>query len=193
MQLTRADVRQLISGLCEISDADFSCEKVYDFLNENPVDVDSITKYFYWSEQSYTRNLIYRDARFELMAICWEPGQVSRIHNHSGQKCWMTVPMGRLRGQNFAVDAINESRGYCKLRETDTFELTECLTAKVELEEPIHQMLNLKEFGQRAVSLHIYSEPYDRCLSYCRETDTYREVPLFYTSIGGKLCDGVML
>lgn len=193
MQLTRVGIHQLISGLREIPDADFSCEKVYDFLSENPVDVDSITKYFYWSEQSYTRNLIYRDSRFELMAICWEPGQVSRIHNHCDQKCWMTVPVGRLRGQNFAVDAIDEPRGYCKLRETDAFELSDCLTAKVELEEPIHQMLNLEEFNQRAVSLHIYSEPYDHCLSYCRETDTYREVPLFYASIDGKLCDGVIL
>lgn len=193
MQLTRLHIHELIAGLREIADADFSCDYVYDFLSQNPVDVGSITKYFHWSLQSYTRNLIYRDPRFELMAICWEPGQVSRIHNHCGQKCWMTVPVGRLRGQNFAVDAIDESRGYCKLRETDTFELSDCVAAKVELEEPIHQILNLAESGERAVSIHIYSKPFDRCLSYCRETDTFKEVPLFYTSIDGKLCDDARL
>ena len=183
----------VISGLRSINDDDFTCDNVYQFLTDTPIEVDSIIKYFHWSTEFYTRNLIYKDDRFEAMAICWEKGQVSRIHNHSDQKCWMTVPVGRLQGQNFAVAEIDESRGHCKLIETDNFELADCLAAKVELEQPVHQILNLAEYDQRAVSVHIYSKPYDRCLSYCRDTDTFKEVPLFYTSIGGKLCDSVKL
>jgi cysteine dioxygenase len=137
--------------------------------------------------------LIYKDERFELMTLCWESGQVSRIHNHADQQCWMSVPVGKLRGQNFRTLEIDEARGFCKLQETDNFDLSDCLAAKVELEEPIHQILNLPEFNQRAVSLHIYSKPFDKCLSYCRETDRFAEVPLFYTSIKGKLCDQVKL
>ncbi len=186
-------VQTIIEGLREISDSEFVCQNVCDFLAANPVDVDSITKYFHWSPNFYTRNLIYKDARFEMMAICWEKGQVSRVHNHWDQRCWMTVPVGRLKGQNFAVAEIDESRGYCKLIETDSFELSDCLAAKVELEEPVHQVLNLPEFDERAVSLHIYSKPYDRCLSYCRDTNTYKEVELFYTSIDGKICPNVTL
>lgn len=181
-------VDKLIDGLRSISDDEFTCDNVYRFLGDNPVEVDSITKYFHWSPEFYTRNLIYKDDRFEMMAICWEKGQVSRIHNHSDQKCWMTVPVGKLRGQNFAVVESDESRGYCRLRETDGFELSDCLAAKVELEEPIHQILNLAEYDARAVSLHIYSKPYASCLSYCRDTDTFKEVQLCYTSIDGKLC-----
>lgn len=186
-------VNKLIDGLEDISDHDFTCDNVYGYLAENPVEVDSISRYFHWSPKFYTRNLIYKDDRFEMMAICWESGQVSRIHNHSEQQCWMTVPVGRLLGQNFGIVEIDESSGYCKLVETDTFELSDCLATKVELEEPVHQMLNLKEYGQRAVSIHIYSKPFDRCLSYCRDTDTFKEVQLFYTSIDGKLCDGITL
>ena len=186
-------VQNLIDGLREIPDPEFVCQNVYDYLSAHPVEVDSIQRFFHWSENFYTRNLIYKDARFEMMAICWERGQVSRVHNHSEQRCWMTVPVGRLRGQNFAVADIDETRGYCKLVETDTFDLSDCLAAKVELEQPVHQILNLPEFGERAVSVHIYSKPYDRCLSYCRDTDTFKEVPLFYTSIDGKICDGVQL
>lgn len=171
-----------------MTEDEFTCDNVYQFLGDNPVEVDSIIKYFHWNLDFYTRNLIYKDDRFEMMAICWERGQASRIHNHAEQKCWMTVPVGRLLGQNFSVSEMDESRGHCELVETDTFELSDCLAAKVELEEPIHQILNLPEYGQRAVSLHIYSKPFDRCLSYCRETDTFKEVQLFYTSIGGKLC-----
>ena len=186
-------INEVISGLTEISDHDFTCDNVYEFLGSHPVDVDSITSFFYWSPDFYTRNLIYKDERFEAMAICWEKGQVSRVHNHWDQKCWMTVPVGKLNGQNFAVQEIDESRGYCRLIETDGFSLSDCLAAKVELEQPIHQILNLPEFDERAVSIHIYSKPYDRCLSYCRDTDTFKVVKLFYTSIDGKLCDGVRL
>ena len=186
-------VENLIEGLCAIPEAAFTCDNVYRFLAENPVEVDSIAPYFHWSRRFYTRNLIFKNERFEMMVLCWDKGQASRIHNHADQMCWMTVPVGRLRGQNFAVREIDESRGFCRLKETDNFDLSECLAAKVELEEPIHQILNLPEFESRAVSLHIYSRPFDTCLAYCCETDTFKEVPLFYTSVGGKLCDNVEL
>ncbi len=191
--MTTYTIQTIIDGLRSISDDEFTCDNVYQFLSDTPVNLDSIARYFFWSDSCYTRNLIFKDDRFEVMAVCWEAGQVSRVHNHSEQKCWMTVPVGRLRGQNFAIAELDESRGHCRLVETDTFELSECLTAKVELEEPVHQILNLAEFNQRAVSIHIYSKPFDRCLSYCRDTDTVKEVNLFYTSIDGKLCDNVVL
>lgn len=191
--MKHVSVSDLITGLKAISDEDFVCDNVYDFLNENPVDAASIDRYLFWSPAFYTRNLIYKDDRFEMMAICWEKGQVSRVHNHHGQRCWMTVPIGRLKGQNFAVEEMDEGAGFCRLRETTTFELAECVAAKVELEEPIHQVLNLAEYDERAVSIHIYSKPYDRCLSYCRDTHTFKEVQLFYTSVDGSLCSGVQL
>ena len=191
--MQKVSVDKLISGLRSVSDDDWTCEGVYKFLGENPVEVDSIVKYFHFKPEWYTRNLIYKDDRFEMMAVCWEKGQASRIHNHSEQRCWMTVPWGRLKGQNFAVDEIDPSQGFCKLRETDSFELSESLAAKVELEEPIHQIMNPEEFDGRAVSVHIYSKPFDRCISYCRDTDTFKEVKLYYTSIDGELCDGVTL
>jgi cysteine dioxygenase len=186
--MNKVSIENVIGGLREIPDSEFTCDNVYDFLGRNPVDVSSIDKYFFWHSDFYTRNLIFKDERFEMMAICWEPGQKSPIHNHADQKCWMTVPVGKLKGQNFAVQEMDESRRYCKLTETDTFCLSDCVAAKVELEQPIHQILNLTEYGERAVSIHIYSRPFDRCLSYCLDTDSFKEVPLFYTSIGGKLC-----
>ncbi len=186
-------IHQVIEGLNAIPDADFTCQGVYDFLAANPVDVETIERFFFFSDSFYTRNLIFKNERYEAMTICWEKGQVSRVHNHSDQKCWMTVPVGKLKGQNFAVDAIDESRGYCRLVETDSYELSNCAAAAVELEEPIHQILNLAEYDERAVSLHIYSKPYATCISYCRDTDTFKEVALSYTSIDGKLCDGVTL
>ena len=184
-------ISELIDGLNVIRDEDFVCDNVYAYLSEHPVETGSIEKYFHWSPDFYTRNLIYKDDRYELMAVCWEPGQVSRVHDHSDQRCWMTVPLGQLTGRNFAVEEIDEPNRYCKLRETDSFQLSDCLTAKVELEEPIHQVLNLSD--ERAVSVHIYSKPFNKCISYCRDTDSFKEVDLHYTSIDGRLCNDLYL
>lgn len=186
-------IETIIESLREIPDTDFTCDNIYQFLGKNPINIDSLTPYFFWSKNFYTRNLIYKDERFELMTLCWERGQVSRVHNHADQKCWMTVVSGKLRGLNFSVEELDEARSFCRLRETEMFDLSDCLAAKVELEEPIHQILNLPEFDERAVSVHIYSKPFDSCLSYCRDTDSFKEVNLCYTSVHGKLMNGIVL
>jgi predicted metal-dependent enzyme (double-stranded beta helix superfamily) len=115
-------IQKIIDGLCSISNQDFTCDNVYEFLGENPIDIDTVSPFFFWSSKFYTRNLIYRDERFELMAICWEKGQMSKIHNHADQNCWMTVVTGKLRGQNFAIEEFDEEKNYCKLKESDSFE-----------------------------------------------------------------------
>ena len=181
-------IEKLVEGLRFVPDDGFTCENIQQFLGDNPVDADSMKPYLFWSPDYYTRNLVYKDERFEVMVICWERGMASRIHDHSGQKCWMTVPIGRLQGQNFKIEEMDEMRGFCRLAETDSFELSDCLAATVEADEPIHQVANLAEYGERAASVHIYSKPYDKCGAYCRDTDTFKIVDLSYTSIGGKLC-----
>ncbi|HTT20744.1 MAG TPA: cysteine dioxygenase family protein, partial [Candidatus Sulfotelmatobacter sp.] len=69
-------------------------EPLREFLEKNPVDSDSLAPYLTWDRQHYTRNLIDRTPRYELMAICWEVGQASSVHNHRDQNCWMAVPLG---------------------------------------------------------------------------------------------------
>lgn len=186
-------IEDLIKGLRGIPDEKFTVNGVYEFLGANPVDVETLEPFFFWSDKFYTRNLIYKDERFEMMTLCWDKGQCSRVHNHADQMCWMTVPVGTLRGQNFREIESDESKNFCRLEKTDQFDLSDCLAAKVELEEPIHQILNLPEFNERAVSLHIYSKPFDKCISYCCETNSFKQVPLFYTSVNGVLCDGIKL
>src|SRR5262245_18267411 len=150
-------VDQFVEGLCAIPDEDFRIGHVYDFIQSHPVDAESLARYFYFSKNHYTRNLIFKNDLFELLAICWDAGQVSQIHNHHNQNCWMTIPVGKLRVQNFHVLEQEESTGYCRLEPTSAFDIHCSMPAEVDPEEPVHQVLNLPEFGERAVSLHIYS------------------------------------
>jgi cysteine dioxygenase len=186
-------IDQFVNGLCAIPEEHFRVGTVYEYIKDHPVDERSLEPYLLFSKNHYTRNLIFKNDIFELMAICWEVGQCSQIHNHHNQNCWMAIPIGRLRVQNFRVVEQKDADGYCRLEPTNAFDIHRLMPAEVDPEEPVHQVLNLAEFGQRAVSLHIYSRPFNRCLVYRCETDEYREIPLHYTSEYGKLCEGEKL
>jgi cysteine dioxygenase len=179
-------VKQFVDGLCRLPATDFDLDRIDAYLHENPVDVDSLAPYLFFEPTHYTRNLIYRCPQFELMAICWDVGQGSRIHNHAGQDCWMAVPIGRLAVQNYEVVKQDAKTGYCELREAHRVEMEPGRPTRVEREMPVHAVLNLPEYGERAASLHVYSKPYDRCLIYNLEQKSYCEVPLFFDSEFGK-------
>jgi len=186
-------IDQFVTGLCAIPEEHFRVGTVYEYIRDHPVDERSLEPYLFFSENHYTRNLIFKNDVFELMSICWEVGQCSQIHNHHNQNCWMAIPIGRLRVQNFRVVEQKDAAGYCRLEPTNAFDIHRLMPAEVDPEEPVHQVLNLAEFGHRAVSLHIYSRPFNRCLVYRCETDEYREIPLHYTSEYGELCEGEKL
>jgi cysteine dioxygenase len=173
-------------GLCRISEADFTHERVEDFLKEHRVLLPSLAPYLHYAATHYTRNLIYRCDLFELMAICWDVGQSSRIHNHAGQRCWMAVPIGRLTVQNYDAVKLDAQSGFCEIAEADRVEMDPDHPSRVQDERPIHAVLNLPEYGARATSLHVYSRPYDRCLVYDKQRKSYGEVPLFFDTVHGK-------
>src|SRR3989338_9208147 len=56
-------------------------------------------KYVYWSEVHYTRNLIFSCDDFEIMLLCWNVNQASRIHNHASSNCWLSVLSGLVSEQ----------------------------------------------------------------------------------------------
>lgn len=182
------DVKEFAQGLDGLPD--FAPEAVYEFIKAHPVRPESLRPYLYYSPASYTRNLIFKNEKFELMAICWEVGQASRIHNHRDQQCWMAVPIGKLKNQNYRVTQRDKAKKTCRLEPSKSFLITPTAPLEVDQEEPVHQVLNLAEYGERAVSLHVYSKPFNTCEVYSLEKGTYDDVPLYYTSEFGKLCAG---
>jgi cysteine dioxygenase len=182
-------VDSFIAGLCSIPEAQFKVGTVYEYIKRRPVERDSLEKYLFFDKKHYTRNLIFKNDLFEVLAICWDVGQVSAIHNHQFQNCWMTVPIGKLRVQNFRLVEDDEERRRCRLQATEQFDIHRLLPAEVDPAEPIHQVLNLPEFNEQAVSLHIYSRPYDRCMVYSLTTGRYEEVSLRYFSKFGQSCE----
>ncbi len=176
-----------MAGLAAMTEREFTLKNVQDYIVAHAVKPETLDAYLYFSKGNYTRNLIFKNDVFECMAICWEIGQSSRVHNHRDQNCWMSAPIGRLKVQNFRVTDQDAALGTCHILPTDIYEMDAAHPVHVDPLEPVHQVLNLPEFNQRAVSIHVYSKPFDTCEIYQREKGTYRDVPLHYTSEYGKL------
>lgn len=186
--MKKVSINQLIEELREIPAENFVCGIIHDFLREHPVKIDSLAPYIFFNRENYTRNLIFKNELFEVMAVCWEVGQTSLIHDHADQSCWMAMPAGRLQIKNFRLLESDKETNRCKIKLLDSFELNgDCVAAEVELDDPLHQVLNLREFNERAVSLHVYSKPFEQCNVYSLGRNEMNVRKMCYTSMYGKL------
>jgi cysteine dioxygenase len=180
-------IEKLVDGLRQLPASAFDgTETVRRFLQETPVSIDSLAGYLTWDRQHYTRNLIDRTGLYELMAICWETGQASSVHNHRDQNCWMAVPMGRLQVENFHLVEQDLQGGHCRLEPLNTVEMNVLQPCAVDPADPVHRVVNPREFGERAVSLHVYSRPFDTCVVYSPEQGTCGEIRLHFNTEFGK-------
>jgi cysteine dioxygenase len=161
-------------------------DQIIHFLEKTQIAPDTLTQYLTWDRQHYTRNLIDKTPLYELVAICWEVGQASSVHNHRDQNCWMAVPIGKLLVQNYRVVSQSLEEGTCQLEPADTVEMNPTQPCAVNPLEPVHRVFNPREFNQRAVSLHVYSRPFDTCVVYSPDQGTCGEIKLHYTTEYGK-------
>lgn len=180
-------IQDFITQLRKFPESAFDqTEQIRLFLQENPVDAATLSPYLCWDGQHYTRNLIDKTPLYELLAICWGIGQASSVHNHRDQNCWMAVPIGRLQVENFHVMHQDIAGGKCRIEATEVVEMNLSHPCAVDPLEPVHRVLNPREFDQRAVSLHVYSRPFDTCVVYSAEQGSCGEIDLHYTTVYGK-------
>ena len=155
-------------------------------LRDLTVDQTTLSRYLHFVPGRYTRNLIYRDDLFELLALCWSPQTASPIHNHSGELCWLYVERGNLQLDNFhSLDGPGPGDGIRIVPRQGSHRATPGSLDLQQGQDAIHRVAN--PFDEPAVSLHVYSRPYDSCIAYDREKQTACEIQLTYHSVGGKL------
>ena len=180
-------IEDFVSDLRKFPESAFDAtEQILHFLTHTRVEPETLAPYLNFDRQHYTRNLIDRTPLYELMAICWEVGQCSSVHNHRDQNCWMAVPIGRLAVQNYRTVFQDIENGKCKLETADVCEMNADHPCAVDPHEPVHRVLNPREFDQRAVSLHVYSRPFDTCIVYSPEQGTCGQIGLHFNTEYGK-------
>ena len=125
-------------------------------------------------DERYTRNLVHRGELFDVLVVCWNPGQHSPIHDHSNQLGWVRVLRGTLAETAYAKRrgaAHGDGGSACEAlaapaldRVGDTVLAAGPAVAAVDRRRAVHRLGN--PAGEPAVSLHVYSRPYDSCLVY---------------------------
>src|SRR6202167_1160459 len=185
--ISRFSVVELVNKLRAFPASAFDgIEEIRSLLANTPVDEASLAPYLTWDPQHYTRNLIDKTDLYELIAICWDVGQSSSVHNHRDQNCWMAAPVGLLLVENFHVGFEDIGSGKCSLLASNTVELTAANPCAVDPREPVHRVINPREANQRAVTLHVYSRPFDSCVVYSPEQGPCGDIRLHYNSVFGK-------
>ena len=96
----------------------------------------------------YVRQPIYRDDTWELLLLCWLPGQATAVHGHDGSSGLVRLLAGTLEECGYeALDAPRPAH-----RRT-----LHGQGLLVELPETIHRVANAG--STPALSLHLYSPP----------------------------------
>ena len=180
---TPISVEQFVDGIRELSQGIITKQKMYDYLVTYEIRTDDLERYKQWLPDRHTRNKIFRNDMIEVMLICWPVGTVTPLHTHNGQLGWMTLIEGKLKVENYRkVD--------CNRPENQNVVGLDCLAGATRIEmqhlhdelavpggplntvdklQTIHRILNLEEWKQPAVSMHVYSRPIDSCVVFDME------------------------
>lgn len=174
--IRRKSVLEVVEELKEIPTPGFTLETLDEYLTGLILEPSSLEPYLHFKDNAYTRNLVYRNELFEVLVLCWDKGQRTPVHNHRGQLGWMSVQQGMLSILNYkrtdCSRACNQARRWSKVELTSDIPIAGVgFVSHVSECETIHQISNDPAFDSRAVSLHIYSRPFDSCVIYDTEQE----------------------
>ncbi|MFT5823543.1 MAG: cysteine dioxygenase [Crocinitomix sp.] len=131
--------------------------------------------YCSWSDKSYTRNCIIDTEKFELILLCWGEGQMTPIHDHGGEECWVKIVEGEFREKIY--------------QENEAGELT-VIKSAVSKTNDISYMIDFMGFhslenlsNKRSMSLHLYAKPIRSCNLYDAKSGEFVNKDLVYNTV----------
>jgi cysteine dioxygenase len=132
-------------------------------LGEWRPDISRIEAQLHFPKAGYARHLIYADRTVECLLLCWDATSASPIHDHAGQRCWMMTVSGALEVADYnrlpAADGKPES-----VVRTGSAVLGPGQFDARSADDAMHAVAPAG--AARAVSLHVYTRPIERCLVY---------------------------
>ncbi len=151
------------------------CDHYNDIIRSSNLPVHAFADYCSWSAKCYTRNCLVENEKFELILLCWEEGQITPIHNHGGEECWVKIIDGEFRekiyttnqaGQLYMVNTINSK--------------TNDVTYMIDF-MGYHSIENLS--AQRGLSLHLYAKPIRSCRIFDENSQQFVNKDLTYHTV----------
>ncbi|XP_039614891.1 cysteine dioxygenase type 1 isoform X3 [Polypterus senegalus] len=136
-------------------------------------------KYGKFDQFRYTRNLVDEgNGKFNLMILCWGEGHGSSIHDHTDSHCFLKLLQGQLKETLFDWPDNKVRQGMTKKSERI---LKENQCAYINDSIGLHRVENVSHTEQ-AVSLHLYSPPFNHCNIFDQRTGHKNTVKMTFWS-----------
>lgn len=179
-----AMITEKISSLQELLEVLPQCSgKDYvDIVKGMTLKPSEFADYIFWNKNFYTRNCIARNNDYELLLLCWEQGQITPIHCHGGQECWVYMLQGSIEEKRY-----EEKQGSTELEVVQTTQMSEGKFSYMNDDMGLHSLRNTHP-GQ-AMSLHLYMNPIDECSIYDPATRERENRKLQYHTFKGQPMD----
>ncbi|XP_048360010.1 cysteine dioxygenase type 1 isoform X1 [Sphaerodactylus townsendi] len=149
------------------------------------------TQFAQFDQFRYTRNLVDKgNEKFNLMILCWGEGHGSSIHDHMDSHCFMKILQGNLKETLFewpdkkgGGEMVKKSERV--LKENQCAYISDCIGLH-RVENPSHT--------ETAVSLHLYSPPFETCHAFDQRTGHKQKVKMtFYSQFGERTPYGALV
>ncbi|KAI8909565.1 RmlC-like cupin domain-containing protein [Gorgonomyces haynaldii] len=166
-ELTEILREELNQELHAMTDA--KVDKIKALLGAYVSNEDDWKRYCHFDPHRYTRNLVDTgNGNYNLIVLCWDKNQTSPIHDHPNSHCLVKMLDGELTESLY--DWPNEN-GPMHLRQESVFYRDQVTYMHDKM--GLHRMSNQSNKNV-AVSLHLYSPPYQMCKTFCETSGEAR-------------------
>lgn len=143
-------------------------------LNNIDIPTSEFLQFTNWTDGCYTRNCLARTEEFEFILLCWDGNCQTKIHDHDGQDCWVYQVDGKLREVRYEGSEDN-----LKVYSDET--LNEGEVSYMNDQMGYHRIENPSD--TKAMTLHIYANPIERCKVYNEDTSRFEIATMVYDSV----------
>ena len=192
----------VVAALARLSAGEFTHDRLGEILGGKPIRESSWRARARWRDDKYARHSIHRTELFDVILLCWKPGQLSPVHNHQGNSGWVRVLRGRMEethwqppdwmaagvpmpNDEFDIDEEGVGHGITLRRGDHFVHAAGPAVCSVDRDRPIHQLGNPARHrdDEPAVTLDVYSRPHDSCMAFDVQKASCWRVSLEFDSL----------
>lgn len=179
--MSSSPLKEFLSCLAGLHDKP---ERVGELLSGVELTSADLRDFIFFRDHCYTRNLIYQDPHWEVLALCWQRGHVTPIHDHSGSRGWAYIVQGSLLETLYRVSSGEQGEDFSLTRLSRT-SLPAQKVSYIDDALGCHSLANIA--ADRSVSLHVYSPVIKSCRYYSLSPRESKMRTLAYFSVAGAI------
>lgn len=152
-------------------------------LEQAIISTEDIKKFSFFSDNFYTRNLIFANDKFELIALCWKGLQRTPIHDHNGSDGWLRVVQGAVLETIYEWNKTSKKANLKKIISKE--ELGPGGTSHVNDDIGVHSICN--HSNGETITIHLYAPRILKCNYIDQDNRSTKERVLGFHSVDGNV------